>query len=396
MSFLKTLQTKKAWNQFLQEEECKEFKDERLIKKINEVIEKQIYMLFNENFFASFKLASIKRIGDYNTSKKRIVYVYPYLYRLVLKFASFYILKKYGKKFSENSIAYTKGRSAKDAFRLLKKFKIKPGETIYKNDFSDYFNTIDIEQLDQKLCAFLDRDIDLYEIIMSLLREERVIDNGRLVTETKKGVMAGSPISGILANIYMHDIDKKMSKYKYIRYADDTLIVGDEALNFFSSEIEKIGITLNPKKMQAFDIATGITFVGFKFLPNKIDIADKAKQKMKSRLKRRAKWYRQWAKRKNVPIETATRDFIKKLNFKLYSNQDDSVNWSRWYLPNVTTTRSLEYLDKYFVKSIRYLWTGDWNETRKHYSLSYDKIKALGYKSLVNEYYKIKKAKRIT
>jgi len=394
MSFIDFVQDVNSWQMFKEVEEQKEYKDERLIKYIEKIIEKEEYLKFDASFFANFPLAKVKRIGEYNTSKKRIVYVYPKKHRTVLKIVSFYILKNYGDKFSENSIAYTKGRSVRSAFKMLKRFKLKEGDVVYKNDFSDYFNSIDIDLLDTKVKAFLNKDIDLYSIIMSLLRETKVLDNKK-IDEPQKGVMAGSPIAGILANIFMDNLDKKMLKkgYKYIRYADDTLIVGKEALDFFISEIESLGITFNEKKTEVFNIETGITFLGFIHIGNKIDISDKAKQKMKSRFKRRAKWYRQWSKRRNVPIETAVKDYIKKINFKLYSEQEDSINWSRWYLPNINTEESLKYLDQYYIRAIRYLWTGDWNQTKKHYSLSYEKIKELGFQSLVNTYYKIKSGK---
>lgn len=393
MSFYKAVQDEWHWSLFRTIEEEKEFKDERLIKKITKIIENETYKKFDEDFFKSFKLPVVKRIKKYNTSKFRVVYVYPGVYRLILKFMSFYILKNYNKQFAKNSIAYTKGRSVKSAFKMLSSFRLTEVDTIYKNDFSDYFNAIDIYLLEPRLKSFLGSDTELTELIMSLLKEPRVIDDKKVVTIDQKGVMAGSPIAGILANIFVDDIDKLMlnKKYKYIRYADDTLIVGEEALNFFASEIQKRGIAFNKKKAEVFNIKTGLTFLGFKHVNNIIDVSDESVDKMKSRFKRRAKWYRQWMLRKNIKPEVAVRDYIKKINFKLFSDQDDSINWSRWYMPYINTTVSLKYLDDYFVRAIRYLYTGEWSETKKHFALSYEDIKKLGFKSLVNTYYKIKR-----
>lgn len=395
MSFYEVIQDVNVWKEFKENEEQKEFDDPRLIKAIDKVIVNETYKKFDATFFKNFKLAKVKRIKKHNTSKVRVVYVYPGIYRLTLKFMSFYILKYYKDKFAENSIAYTTGRSVRSAFYMLKSFRLKEKDTIYKNDFSDYFNSIDIDLLRPRLKSFLQDDIELTDIILALLNEPRVIDNGHIITDTKKGVMAGSPIAGILANIFVDDIDKEMlkRKYKYIRYADDTLIVGKEALDFFISEIEKRGIVFNPKKMEVFNIKTGLTFLGFKYINKTIDISDAARDKMKSRFKRRAKWYRQWMLRKNVKPDVAVRDYIKKINYKLFSDQDDSVNWSRWYLPNINVTDSIKYLDDYFIQCIRYLYTGHWNKGDKHFTLSYDKIKELGFISLVNIYYKIKKQK---
>lgn len=396
-AFYDFVKSEKAWLEFLGYEEAKEFLDERLIRKINYIISEKKYKDFDDHFMNNFAIPRYKEIHKYNTSKFRIVYVYPSYHKLVLKLTSYYILKRYNKKFSKNSIAYTKGRSVKTAFSLIKRYRIKKTDTVYKSDFSDYFNSIDIGILGGKLKSFLNKDLELCEFIMRLITNPYITKYNKIVKDEHKGVMAGSPIAGILANIYMHDIDELMhkKKYKYIRYADDTLIVGEEALNFFKEQIKELKIALNPKKTEVMNIKTGISFLGFYYLKNKIDLSEKAKAKMKSRFKRRAKWYSQWMLRKNVKREVAIKDYIKKLNHKLYSDQDDSVNWSRWYLPNINTTESIKYLDEYFVACIRYLDSGMWARGKKFYRLSYEDIKKLGFRSLVNEYWKIKKGKKI-
>jgi len=195
----------------------------------------------------------------------------------------------------------------------------------------------------------------------------------------------------------MDEIDKEMlrSNHRYIRYADDTLIVGQDALEHFKERIEAAGIVFNPKKMATMNLREGITFLGFLYQGNTIDIGPKAKAKMKSRLKRRAKWYRKWMIDNNVPVRKAMRDYVRKINFKLFSDQDDSINWSRWYLPNINTEETLHYLDLYFVNCIRYLHSGTWHRGRKFYSLKYKDIKKLGYKSLVNEYYRLRRVEMV-
>lgn len=395
MSYVEFLQKRESWEAFLEKEEQREFKDEILIRQIKSLISKEDFLKFDEAYINKFAYPKLVKLSKHNTSKKRIVYVYPGKHMLILKITSFYILTKYSKKFSNNSLAYVEGRSVKSVFHILKRFRLKNSDVVYKNDFSDYFNAIPVGKLGPKIKSFLCDDLDLYDFIMKLLNEPKVKINGNLVEDYHKGVMAGSPIAGILANIYMHDVDVLMKKkrFKYIRYADDTLIVGQQALDFFKEQIEKLDISFNPKKMQVMSIETGITFLGFSFKGKTIDISKEAKDKMKSRFKRRAKWYRQWMLRKNVKKEVALRDYIKKINFKLYSDQDDSINWSRWYLPNINTIDSIKFLDNYFVDSIRYLDSGTWTKGKKFYRLSYEEIKALGYRSLVNEYYKIKSNK---
>lgn len=397
MSYLNFIQSKEAWEEFHAYEFEKEYQDADLLSTIESIIDSEEYKEYDRGFMRIFAIPRLVKLSEYNTSKKRIVYVYPEPHRTVLKLIGYYLLKNYNEKFCRNSLAYTKGRSVKSAFRLLDSYKIKSNEKVYKNDFSDYFNSIDLDLLDKKLSEFLkESDYDLQEFIMTILRQPRVVQGNKIVLDHNKGVMAGSPIAGILANIFMHEVDESMLKnnFRYIRYADDTLIVGEEALEFFKKEISKAGITLNPKKMKTMTLKEGIDFLGFIHKGKSIDISEKALAKMKSRFKRRAKWYRRWMLKNNVKTEVALRDYIRKINFKLYSDQEDSINWSRWYLPNINTTKSIKYLDLYFVNCIRYLDSGTWHRGKKFYSLSYKEIKNLGYRSLINEYYRVKKSSK--
>ena len=393
MTFYEFIQLRETWENLLEKEESKEFPEHRVIKQIKSVLTHQKYTDFTERYLANFAIPKKTLLSKYNSSKKRTVYVYPGIYRLILKAMASFLLQNYNEKFCRNSIAYTEGRSVKSAFILLNQYKIKESDTVYKTDFSDYFNSIDIDLLDEKLKVFLTANNELYEFIMRLLREPRVLYRKQEELVLQKGVMAGSPIAGILANIFMHDVDMLMYRHghRYIRYADDVLIVGTDAFNYFKEQIAKLNVTLNPKKTQILNIKTGITFLGFHHVGKITDISPEAKDKMKSRFKRRARWYRQWMLRRNVKKEIALRDYIKKLNLKLYSDQEDSINWAKWYLPNINTVDSIKYLDEYLVSCIRYLDSGTWTRGKAFYRLSYKDIKELGFRSLVNEYYKLKK-----
>src|SRR5690606_1059635 len=97
-----------------------------------------------------------------------------------------------------------------------------------KTDFSDYFNSIDTKILKEKLYKFLKpEDEELFILIDNLLNNPHVVFNNKTIKEYDKGVMAGTPLSGYLANIYMNDVDWLMYKKHiyYVRYADDVLIL---------------------------------------------------------------------------------------------------------------------------------------------------------------------------
>ena len=89
---------------------------------------------------------------------------------------------------------------------------------------------------------------------------------------------------------------------------------------------------------------------------------------------------------KNVDEDKAIKVMIRKFNKKFYSASNIELSWKYWFFPIINTTKSLKEIDNYLQEHIRYIKTGKWN--KKNYKKTpYSKLKELGYKSLVHEYY---------
>ena len=117
---------------------------------------------------------------------------------------------------------------------------------------------------------------------------------------------------------------------------------------------------------------------------------------MKQKIKRKSEALRRWQRKKGLPVEKAAIGFINTINNKLYGRNNSNVKsddfsdftWSRWFFPNITTTKGLKIIDDYMQEYIRYTITG--RHYKGNYRIKYATLKKLGYRNLVNEYYKSK------
>ena len=397
MNILDKFKLKESWENYLKDlTSKKEYLDRKLIKNVTQIINSGLNAL---NF--NFPIPVKKELQKYNTSKKRLVYFYPEPYNTYLKMINWLLQvdSEYASKFCINSYAYQKNKSVNIGIKSLQKEILAKKKSFFiKSDFSDYFNSINVNILENKMKSFFrQEDQDLVNFILQLLYKEEVYVNNQIKLISNKGVMAGTPISGYLANIYMNDVDWEIYKKHiyYIRYADDIFIMTNqpkEDLEFFENQISSLNITLNPKKTSTGKIEDGFTVLGFYFKDDIIDVDEFKVQKMMNRIRRRSRWFKRWEKSNKVKNEVMVRTFIKGMNAKLYSGDDeDRLNWSRWYFANINTTKSLEKIDAYMVQYIRFLISGKHLGYKKNSEVSYEYIKKLGYKSLVNNYWKYKK-----
>lgn len=95
------------------------------------------------------------------------------------------------------------------------------------------------------------------------------VKNNKLIKRNlkPKGIPQGSPISGILSNIYMTSFDKQLTQQlgqagHYFRYCDDMLIITDKAHEqaisaFLEKAIKQLKLTINDRKTQRVEFIHG-------------------------------------------------------------------------------------------------------------------------------------------
>lgn len=130
-------------------------------------------------------------------------------------------------------------------------------------------------------------------------------------------------------------------------------------------------------------------FLGFCYQNGILDLSSVTVNKMKAKIRRKAHSLYRWRTRKNVDFERTAKAMIRTFNKKFYDEREENAfTWSRWFFPLLHTSESLKELDAYMLQYIRYLYSG--RHYKGNYRITYEQIKALGYRSLVHEYYLFK------
>ena len=152
--------------------------------------------------------------------------------------------------FSNNLYSFRKEIGVKKAITELVK---KPNITSlysYKVDIHDYFNSVDTDMLLPLLKKTLSDDEQLFDFIFGIIKDPYVRDKDKVVCR-KKGIMAGMPISGFLANLYLKELDEWFWEHNitYARYSDD-IIVFAETQELISEYEKKIKHILAEKNLE--------------------------------------------------------------------------------------------------------------------------------------------------
>ena len=334
-------------------------------------------------------------ISKHHSDKKRIVYIYPQEERNVLKLLTHLLQRKYDHLFCPNLYSFRPGTGVRRAVQKLTETQGLSGMWSYKVDIRDYFNSIPIERLLPKLESALADDPGVFRFLKVLLTDPRVAADGTILDEPRKGIMAGTPISTFLANLYLAELDRKFydAGRLYARYSDDIITFAaseaelEENIRWIQEALAENGLTVNPKKESRTAPGEAFVFLGFLFDGNRVDVAPASIEKLKAKMRRKTRALMRWKARKNTTGVNAAKAFIRAFNRKLFDNPiEHELTWARWYFPLITTADSLQIIDHYSQSCIRYLATG--KHTKAAYNFRYDDMKALGYISLVNCYYK--------
>lgn len=394
-TMLQKAASEESWREFLTYKLEKQHLSGAKEKEIREFIETKAYLplcvAWEQEEYPS-RLPEKKIINKEGSQKKRVVYSFEGKEGIFLKFIAFQLFC-YDDFFADNCYAFRRNYSVRDAVCRLRRVPDLQNLYCLKVDISNYFNSIDVEILLSKLSFIRDTDLPLYQLFERILREERVYENGNLICE-KHGAMAGTPLSPFFANVYLTEVDKSFAEegVLYFRYSDDILLFapGMEELTERKERlyemIGKLGLSVNPDKVQICVPGEPWEFLGFTYRNGEIDLSENTIRKIKAKMKRKANALRRWQRKKGLDGEKAAIGFIRAMNRKFYGKESaDEFTWSRWFFPNLTVDTGLRVVDAYMQQSIRYAATG--RHSKGNYRIRYETLKKWGYRNLVHEYY---------
>ena len=337
-----------------------------------------------------------KIINKVGTNKKRVVYTYDSDEMRALRLIA-YLLYRYDHCFAPNCYAFRCGMRPQDAIHHVNKALQHRQMWAYKLDIHDYFNTIPIDKLLPMLSKMMTDDPPLYRFFEQMLTDNHVLSNGKVIEE-RHGIMAGTPTSPFLANVYLSDVDHYFYEagVVYARYSDDIIVFAPDRPTLEAHKAQLLqfivqhGLTVNPDKERIYTPEEPFEFLGFRCHGNEVGISASTIRKMKGKISRRARSLMRWRKRKGVGAERAMTVMIRHYNRKFFEDNDpEALTWSRWYFPVINQTDGLREIDQYLQQQIRFLSTG--KHTKANYRVDYETLKRLGYRSLVNEFYRSQK-----
>lgn len=199
--------------------------------------------------------------------------------------------KLYDPLFSEHSYGFRPGWSALDAVEQASQHIKSSYEWVVDIDLKNFFDTINHDRLMQRLSKGIG-DKRLLRLIRRYLRAGLMQDG--LESQRISGTPQGGPLSPLLSNIVLDELDKELEKrgHNFCRYADDCNIyvrseaAGNRVLRSITRFIEKkLKLKVNREK-SGVRHCSQVKFLGYTIMPEgKIRIADKSITRFKKKIK---------------------------------------------------------------------------------------------------------------
>ena len=192
--------------------------------------------------------------------------------------------------FSENSYGFRPRRSQEQAVLAAKSFVTEGKEWVVDIDLEKFFDTISHDKLIYRIGLQV-KDTRIHRLIGNILRSG--VQVGNTVEKTLEGSVQGSPLSPLLSNIVLDELDKELEKRKlsFVRFADDNNIfvrsekAAQRIMVSITKFIEsKLKLKVNQAKSKVA-LSKQVKFLGMTIVAGTIAISAKSMKNAHEKLK---------------------------------------------------------------------------------------------------------------
>jgi len=196
--------------------------------------------------------------------------------------------------FSEHSYGFRPGRRAHDAVLDAQRYVQDGYRVVVDVDLEKFFDRVNHDILMERLARRIED-----KAVLRLIRRYLVagIMDGGVVMERYEGTPQGGPLSPLLANVLLDEVDRELERrgHRFVRYADDCNVyvrsrrAGERVLAGLTKLYDRLHLKVNEAKT-AVAPASRRKFLGYAFWYGsggqvKCRVADKALKTFKQRIR---------------------------------------------------------------------------------------------------------------
>lgn len=228
--------------------------------------------------------------------------------RLVQQAVAQKLSYSYDGTFSMSSFGFRPTRSAHDAIFKVMSEADQGYVWAVDMDLEKFFDTVNHSRLIRKLSTRI-KDGRVISLITRMLKSGGWTQGK--VEKSEVGLMQGGPLSPLLANIYLDELDKELEKrgHRFARYADGLVILckskrsAQRTLKSVTRFIEgRMKLKNNETKTTVSHITRGVKFLGHGFYKTKDGYFPTVHPKSKERLKNALREILSRNRKQSIPV----------------------------------------------------------------------------------------------
>ncbi len=195
--------------------------DRQSITDVRKHLDEILPVLRHDLLSGSYRPGMIRRVWIPKSGGKRGLGIPDVIDRMVQEATRRVLEPQYEPTFHPSSHGFRPGRSCHTAIAEAARYLEEGYGIVVDLDMEKFFDKVPHQRLMSRLAQRVE-DVRLLKLISQMLKAKVVMPDG-VVVSTDEGVPQGGPLSPLLSNIVLDELDSELSQrgLRFVRYADD-------------------------------------------------------------------------------------------------------------------------------------------------------------------------------